>query len=243
MLNNKNVNLSIVVPIFREAQIITAFLSELKLVLDGTALKYEVVVVVDGDEDNTSEVLSKIEWPQLLYVVNEYNYGKGYSIRRGVELARGDRFIGFIDGDSDINPKALVDGICKLVDCNKLDFVYGSKLHPKSTINYPFKRKLQSWFFAKLVSNIFHLNTMDTQTGLKIGQSAFMKKIVSETKLSGFAFDVEFFSFAEASGFTHEAIPIELHFNSISNVNLKQSLTAIVDLFRIRAHLKRSFGK
>jgi dolichyl-phosphate beta-glucosyltransferase len=243
VLSKKIANLSIVVPIYREAKVITAFLSELKLVLDGTALEYEVIVVIDGDEDHTSEVLKKIKWPQLFFVVNECNYGKGYSIRKGVELANSDRFIGFIDGDSDINPKALADGINKLEDFETLDFVYGSKLHFKSTLNYPFERKIQSWFFAKLVSRLFHLNTMDTQTGLKIGRSTFMKKVVSETKLSGFAFDVQFFSIAEASGFTHEAIPIELSFNSISNVNLKQSLTAVKDLLTIYFSLKRTLDE
>lgn len=233
--------LSVIVPIYREADVIASFLENLRSQLDSLDDSYEVIVVVDGDDDKSTEVLSKINWSSLIVFVNEINSGKGFSIRKGIESARATKFISFIDGDSDINPRGIIDGI-KTISANfDLDFVYGSKLHPRSKIDYPIFRKLQSWLFAKIVLSLFSLKTMDTQTGLKIGRSHVMTKIIAETKLSGFAFDVEFFSLAESYGFSHSPLPVEVNLASQSNVKLRQSLTAVKDLFKIRSQMKKRF--
>ena len=240
-MDNQTLALSVIVPIYREAEVITSFLENLRSNLSSFDETYEVIVVVDGDEDNSTGVLSKIYWSNLRVIVNEVNSGKGYSIRKGVEFAMASKFICFIDGDSDIDPRGIIDGIKAITVELDLDFVYGSKLHPKSKINYPAYRKFQSWLFAKIVSNLFHLRTMDTQTGLKVGRSQAMTKVIKQTTLSGFAFDVEFFSLAESFGFSHSPIPVEVNLSSQSNVNLRQSLTALIDLFKIRTQMKKRF--
>lgn len=236
--NSPAPTLSIIIPIYREANTIVAFLESLRRQLISFGDDYEVIVVVDGDEDHSSLTLSKIDWRQLNVLINKTNYGKGFSIRRGADLARATNFLCFIDGDNDINPEGVIEAINVISGKDNIDFVYGSKLHSDSIVFSPVHRKSKSWLFAKIVSTLFDLKTLDTQTGLKLGRSRAMKKMIAQTKLSGFAFDVELFCIAESMGYSYVPIPIQLNLASQSSVNLRQSLTAVIDLLRIRHQLK-----
>jgi hypothetical protein len=69
-----------------------------------------------------------------------------------------------------------------------------------------------------------------------------MKKVIAETKLSGFAIDVEICYIAESLEFSHASIPRQVNLPSQFNINLCQSLTATMHLFKIRNRLKGGYG-
>ena len=69
-----------------------------------------------------------------------------------------------------------------------------------------------------------------------------MKKVVAETKLSGFVIDVEIYYIAELLEFPHASIPRQVNLPSQFNINLCQSLTARMHLFKIRNRFKGGYG-
>jgi len=56
----------------------------------------EVIVVDDGSQDNTKEVIKKFQEVRL--IINEKNRGKSYTVARGISSARGDIII-LLDAD------------------------------------------------------------------------------------------------------------------------------------------------
>ena len=59
---------------------------------------YEVIVCIDGSEDDTQDVLSRFTSPYKLYIVSQPNLGRAAACNAGVRLAKGDLLV-FLDDD------------------------------------------------------------------------------------------------------------------------------------------------
>ncbi|MST99910.1 glycosyltransferase family 2 protein [Tissierella pigra] len=80
-----------VVPVYNESDLIVNTIESLKKI----DLIDEIVVVNDGSQDNTLEVINSLD----VSVINlEKNCGKGYAMRKAIETLKYD-YIAFIDGD------------------------------------------------------------------------------------------------------------------------------------------------
>jgi len=82
--------LSIIVPVYNERKVITEVLERIEAV----GLENEIVIVDDGPNDGTTELLQKIEasrrLPSARFIFKRKNAGKGAALRTGIEEARGD---------------------------------------------------------------------------------------------------------------------------------------------------------
>lgn len=96
--------LSIVIPMFNEADNAPDLVREVAAALDGT-LEYELVVVDDGSTDATFEVLTAIQshHPRLRLVRHGRNAGQSAAILSGVRAARAP-WIATLDGDGQNDP-------------------------------------------------------------------------------------------------------------------------------------------
>ncbi|MDR3491475.1 MAG: glycosyltransferase family 2 protein [Gammaproteobacteria bacterium] len=56
---SSNIQLSIIVPVYKEADNIKPFLTRMKKVIDQTGLSYEIIFCLDPSPDNTEEVIQK----------------------------------------------------------------------------------------------------------------------------------------------------------------------------------------
>src|SRR5215472_17741989 len=92
--------LSIVIPAFNEELRLPATLDRIAAYLQGPRREVEVLVVDDGSKDRTAAVAESFreKIPMLRVVPNGMNRGKGYSVRHGVQKARG-RVVLFTDAD------------------------------------------------------------------------------------------------------------------------------------------------
>ena len=100
--------LSVVIPTYRQASVIGSQVKDVLATLDRLDCEYEVLVVVDGDIDNSAATLETIEHERLRIAVLEENAGKGNAVRRGL-LAVAGRCSAFLDGGGDIRPQCLLD--------------------------------------------------------------------------------------------------------------------------------------
>ena len=92
-------NLTIVIPAFNEAQRLPASLERLHAYIENVAARIEVIVVDDGSEDRTAELVREHMkyWPGLRLIQSEHR-GKGGAIRTGVLAARGE-YLAMADAD------------------------------------------------------------------------------------------------------------------------------------------------
>lgn len=225
--------LTVIVPVFNEAEGIAEVLDRLVKSLRGE--DFRLVVVDDGSRDKTTQIVKGLAINNLTLVVNKQNQGKGSALAKGLSLAK-SHYVAYIDGDLDLHPEALVEGLRVLRADNNCIAAYGSKVHPDSIVNYPPSRRLLSSLFRYLTKQLFSLDVGDTQTGLKIFRTSDLTKALLQTKSMGWIFDLEL-TYHLLRDKTPQAcireVPVKLDFAFDSNVGL-------VDLFhsaRDVAHL------
>lgn len=191
--------LSVVIPTYRQASVIGSQVKDVLATLDRLDCEYEVLVVVDGDIDNSAATLETIEHERLRIAVLEENAGKGNAVRRGL-LAVAGRCRAFLDGGGDIPPQCLIDAYQHYVASNA-DIVVGSKLHPDSIVEYPLVRRIYSWGYRLVTRVLFGLAVRDTQVGLKLYRSSMVEQVFPHVRTAGFAFDIEALALARRLGF------------------------------------------
>ena len=126
-VSSPGTRLSVVIPAYREAKHIAANLRKLLKELDDLGINYEVIVVSDGNTDDTVVEAERVVSSRVKVVQYNVNMGKGYALRCGVSRSSGE-LVTFIDADMELDPRyigafiAVVEGF----DC---DAVIGSKRH------------------------------------------------------------------------------------------------------------------
>jgi dolichol-phosphate mannosyltransferase len=98
------VELAIVIPVLNEADSLAPLLDEITGVLDGR-MGYEILVVDDGSDDATPEVLSRQREcrPALRLIRHRYRCGQSAALASGVDAAHAD-WIVTLDGDGQNDP-------------------------------------------------------------------------------------------------------------------------------------------
>ena len=160
------VQLSVVVPAYREGKRIFDNLNRLLGELDKLETDYEVIVVSDGNTDATVREAKRVPSAKVKVYHYPMNVGKGFALSLGVAQASGD-LVTFIDADMELDP-ANIAVFIDIMSRSNCDAVVGSKRHPQSRVSYPPFRRFQSWVYQMLVRVLFNINVRDTQTGLKL---------------------------------------------------------------------------
>jgi dolichol-phosphate mannosyltransferase len=98
------VDLSLVIPAYNEAAGIRQAIAEADDALRALGLRYEVLVVDDGSQDETAEVVGAVKAyrPHVRLLRHLINRGYGAALRTGFEAARGQR-VAFTDADCQFN--------------------------------------------------------------------------------------------------------------------------------------------
>ena len=231
------IQLSVVVPAYREGRRIYGNITRLVGELDKLAVAYEVVIVSDGNTDTTVSEAKRIESPAVRVFHYPMNIGKGFALCCGVDQSVGD-LVTFIDADMELDP-ANIGVFIDTMRSNGCDAVIGSKRHPASKVAYPKLRRLQSAAYQLLVRILFNLNVRDTQTGLKLFRRQVLQEALPLLAIKRFAFDLELLVVAHQLGYQNicEA-PIQLDYQFESTVNLGSAWRVLWDTAAIFYRLR-----
>jgi undecaprenyl-phosphate 4-deoxy-4-formamido-L-arabinose transferase len=118
------VSLSIVIPCFRSAATLRPLLAGIASALSPVHRPYEVILVVDDDEDGTWEVATELARldPAVRAVRLSRNYGQHNAIVAGVRAARHSVIV-TMDDDLQHPPEEIPALLCALTP--EMDLVYG----------------------------------------------------------------------------------------------------------------------
>jgi len=210
--------LSVVVPAYREGPRIYENLQRLLAELDQLKADYEVVVVSDGNTDATASEAARVRSPRVKVLEYPVNRGKGYALTYGVQHSTGE-LVTFIDADMELDPREIRTFIGTLIE-EDADIVIGSKRHPDSRVHYPLFRRLQSLAYQLLIRVLFHLGVRDTQTGLKLFRRQVLADALPLIAVKHFAFDLELLVVARLLGYTRVVeAPIQLSYRFSSTIS------------------------
>ncbi len=178
--------ISVVIPCFNEKSTIMEIVEKVK---NENNYDKEIIIIDDFSADGTRELLKeKISNNIEKLILNDKNYGKGYSVREGIKAATGNIILiqdADLEYDPDDYPK-LIEPIIK----GKADVVYSSRF-----IGSEGKRVLFFWhrvgnFILTTLSNMFtNLNLTDMESCYKVFKSEVIKSI--DLKENKFGFEPE----------------------------------------------------
>lgn len=105
---DSHVELSVVVPLYNEHEVITMMYQRLTTVLSELAISYELVLVDDGSRDGTPNVINLLAKsdPNITAVFLSRNFGKEAALTAGIEHAVGAAVI-IIDADLQDPPELI----------------------------------------------------------------------------------------------------------------------------------------
>ena len=170
-------NLSVVIPVFNEAQSISNLIAEIVDALN--KIDYEIVVVDDCSTDETVDVLNKMQLnnKRLRIIRHKKNYGQSFAVRSGVKCAK-STWIATLDGDGQNDPSdipRLFDALIEKSGKNKNILIAGYRFKRKDT----WLKRISSKYANKVRSNLLKDKVPDTGCGLKLFSKEYFLELPS----------------------------------------------------------------
>lgn len=127
MAIERDVEVSVVVPVYREADVLPEVLGALREAIDSLGATCEIIVIDDGSTDDTWSVIQDqgANHPMLRGIRLSRNFGKEAAICAGMETARGKAVI-VMDGDLQ-HPPSMIPEMVQLWRQTDVDIVEGVK--------------------------------------------------------------------------------------------------------------------
>ena len=230
--------LSVVIPAYNEEGRIPATLQSLKEYFKDKNYEYEILVVVDGAEDNTAQVVKDANIPNLRLIDNKKNCGKGCVVKQGMLEAKGEYHL-FTDADNSTS----IDHLEKMWPYFKggYDIVIGSRDVKGAILDppQPFLRKMILGKGFRLLSQIIcgTWGILDSQCGFKCFTKKATENIFPRCRINRFAFDPEILVIAQKLGYKIKEIPAHWKNDPESKVKFKSIIKMALDLLKIRWNL------
>ncbi|AWR98325.1 glycosyltransferase [Acidianus sulfidivorans JP7] len=220
--------LSIIIPAYNEEKRIANTLTKLKRLFPGS----EILVIFEGT-DQTPEIAKKFN---VTVIENEKRIGKGASIKKGLEISKGDKIM-LIDADFPTTP----DDIEKLInESDKYDLI----IPKRKIIGMPLKRRFLHKSFIALVKIFFPclFKFSDFQSGIKIMKKDKVKNVIDDLIINDLLFDVNLIYLFKKRKFKIAEIEISyLHDETNSKIS-KKLIKIIILMFLSLVKLRVYFS-
>jgi dolichol-phosphate mannosyltransferase len=201
------VKLSVVIPAQNEEGSVGKTVEGVVAVLEREQVDYEVLVIDDGSEDSTADVVASIAArnPRVHCRPSHYEKGFGMAVRAGLELFEGDA-VAIMMADASDDPEDLVR-YQRLLE-EGWDCAFGSRFMPGAHIyDYPRLKliinRLANWF----ISVLFRHRYNDTTNAFK----AYRREVIETIQpllSKHFNLTVEMPLKAIVRGHSYKVIPI-----------------------------------
>jgi glycosyltransferase involved in cell wall biosynthesis len=226
-------DLSVIIPVFNEAQNLRPLYEQLKAALDASTAEYEIIAIDDGSRDDSFAILKELHQQDTSFKVIRFrrNYGQTAAFAAGFDLAQGDVVI-TMDADLQNDPADIPLLLNKMAE--GYDVVSGWRVVRKD----PFlTRRLPSMIANWLISTVTGVHLHDYGCSLK----AYRQEVVKGVQLYG---ELHRFIPALSSwmGVEVAEIPVQHHarrFGS-SKYGISRTIRVILDLITVRFLLSYS---
>lgn len=116
-----NPKISVVIPTYNRAD---SILKTIDSVLVQTFHDFEILIIDDGSEDNTKEIIENLNSPKIKYIYQE-NAGASSARNTGIKNSEGE-FIAFLDSDDTWFPEKLEKQLNVFEHNKNIDIVYSA---------------------------------------------------------------------------------------------------------------------
>ncbi len=174
--------LSIVIPVFNERDTIEELIRRVQNVEVG--LEKEIIIVDDGSEDGTHQILENLNHPNIKIFFHTINQGKGASLQTGFSKAAGDIVL-IQDADLEYDPRDYSRLLEPILD-GRADAVFGSRFLGGPHRVLFFWHYIGNKLLTTLSNMLTNLNLSDMETCYKVFRKEIIDKITLKSKRFGF---------------------------------------------------------
>jgi glycosyltransferase involved in cell wall biosynthesis len=176
--------LSIVVPVFNERNTLVEIVRRMRAVELPDSIEREIIVVDDGSDDGTRDVLQQLGDSTVRVIMHERNRGKGAAVRTGFANATGE-YVLVQDADLEYDPEdwpKLLNPVLR----GRTRVVYGSRFTGERR-NMLFLHWIGNRFLSFVTNVLYNTTLSDMETCYKL----LDRRLLDDLSLSADRFDIE----------------------------------------------------
>lgn len=151
---------SIVIPVYNEEEALGHDLDTILAAMAGSGYEYEVLVVDDGSQDRTAEIVRAR--PQVRLIQHASNRGTGAALNTGIRQARGNIIV-MTDGDGTYPNQDIPRLLSHIGEC---DMVVGARSREYGRLRW--LRWTTKTFIRLLASYLVETRIPDLNSGLRV---------------------------------------------------------------------------
>jgi len=222
--------LSVIIPVYNERNTVAEAVRRSRTA--EIPLEREIVVVDDGSDDGTRQILSQLQDSTVRLVSHPANRGKGAAIRTGLSHVTGDLVL-IQDADLEYDPDDWPKLLAPVLK-GKARVVYGSRFTGE-------RRNMMFWHwvgnrFLSLVTNLLYNTTLsDMETCYKLFDRRVLRGLTIDS--DRFDFEPEITAKVLRRGFRIYEVPISYagrEYHEGKKITWKDGFRALYTLVRYR---------
>jgi dolichyl-phosphate beta-glucosyltransferase len=227
------VQFSLIIPSYNNADELMRELPPFLDFLKRSGHEVETVIVNDGSNQK-SELTQFCEAHRLVLIHHPTNLGKGAAVRTGMQAA-GCAVRIFTDADIPFQYETVNNMLAVFENDSEVEVVAGDRRKSDYFAQTPVVRRLGSWVFSGMVDLIMLKRMGDTQCGIKGFRDRCVQVIFPESKLNGFAADIEWLHRAQQRRMKMATVSAEFRNAGQSSVVFwKHAVLMLRDVLKIR---------
>ncbi len=223
-------NLTVIIPVYNEAKNIKEIIKRVQ----ATRLAKEIIVVDDGSQDGTRDVLKKLDGKKKVRVIlHEKNQGKGAAVVTGMQAAQGDVLL-IQDADLEYDPRDY-PALLQPINEDIADIVYGSRFLGGAHRVTMFWHQVANKILTFMTNILYDSILTDMETGYKVFRRKVIEGMIIRSKR--FNFEPEFTAKILKRKYRIFEVPITFNprdYEDGKKIGLKDAFEAVIALLRYR---------
>ncbi len=223
-------NLSVIIPVYNEVRNIEEIVKRVK----ARRLASEIIVVDDGSQDGTRDILKKMDGKgKVRVILLEKNQGKGAAVVTGMRAATGDVLL-IQDADLEYDPRDY-PALLQPIKEGLADVVYGSRFLGGAHRVTMFWHQVANQLLTFMTNILYDSILTDMETGYKVFRREVIEGLTIRSKR--FNFEPEFTAKILKRRYRIFEVPITFNPRDYSDgkkIGLKDAFEAVFALLRYR---------
>lgn len=201
-----NNGISVIIPVFNEQDAIRRTVDEVCEAFSNVENMpdYEIIIVNDGSEDGTEDIIREINNTNVKIVTHETNLGYGAALKSGIKHAR-YQYVATTDADSTY-PNSYFPELIK--EAQSYDMVVGARTGSK--VNIPPIRRPAKWAITRLARYLAGVKIPDLNSGMRIIKKDAVNKYLNILP-NGFSFTTTITLALHCNNYDICYVPINYH--------------------------------